>query len=304
MRAVALFAALILTFPAFADGVYTRTRVTNPLAATTSIASGTAIPAGGTPTNIQYNLAGNLAGISGSSVDTAGNVTLSGTLSATTFLGNAADTASAPAYSWGGDTNTGIYNSATGAIGFAIVGNTNALFTQTRNNFIQPVFIGNNSSTPSATLHVSGTARITSWTAIAANVTPSVALDVYGTVSTTVLNTSQIIGGSTLNVSATSAINNIIGTTFVTHLTGMGLAIGTNNVNPSATLHVSGSLIVSNSPGTISVSTYVNVGSPTTPPACNATNKGNVFMNTTTNCLQYCDGTANRQVTSVAGGCT
>lgn len=47
------------------------------------------------------------------------------------------------------------------------------------------VGINTSPSTPSSTLHVSGTLRVTSWTAIAANVTPTTALDVYGTVSAT-----------------------------------------------------------------------------------------------------------------------
>ena len=67
-------------------------------------------------------------------------------------------------------------------------------------------------------------------------------------------------------------------------------------------LGVSGSLGVT---GPISTTTgYVHLGSPTTVPTCDATNKGNMFMNTTTNCLNYCDGTANRQVTSLDGSCT
>ncbi|MGE0516414.1 MAG: beta strand repeat-containing protein, partial [Hyphomicrobiaceae bacterium] len=45
--------------------------------------------------------------------------------------------------------------------------------------------VGISTSTPSATLHVVGTGRFTSWTAIAANVTPTAELDVYGTVSAT-----------------------------------------------------------------------------------------------------------------------
>lgn len=70
---------------------------------------------------------------------------------------------------------------------------------------------------------------------------------------------------------------------------------------PNGGLYVSGSTY---STGSVSTSAYVNVGSPTTPPTCNALNAGNTFMNTTTHCLNYCDGTANRQVTSVAASCT
>lgn len=81
----------------------------------------------------------------------------------------------------------------------------------------------------------------------------------------------------------------------------IGQTISNNNF-PSATIHVLGTAFVS---GVISSTTgYVHLGSPTTVPTCDATNKGNVFMNTTTNCLNYCDGTANRQVTSAAAVCT
>lgn len=76
--------------------------------------------------------------------------------------------------------------------------------------------------------------------------------------------------------------------------------IGATIATPSATLHVSGTAIAT----VVSVTNYVNVGSPTTAPTCNAVNKGNIFMNTTTNCLNYCNGTSNIQVTSSAGTCT
>ena len=45
--------------------------------------------------------------------------------------------------------------------------------------------VGIGTNTPLATLQVSGTTRITSWTTIGANVTPTAELDVYGTVSAT-----------------------------------------------------------------------------------------------------------------------
>lgn len=72
--------------------------------------------------------------------------------------------------------------------------------------------IGIGTTTPSATLHVSGTARITSWTAIAANVTPTTALDVYGTISATNL----LVNGSPITGTAdriTSGTTNIIANT-------------------------------------------------------------------------------------------
>ncbi|NBZ96012.1 MAG: hypothetical protein EBR40_06250 [Proteobacteria bacterium] len=54
--------------------------------------------------------------------------------------------------------------------------------------------VGIGISTPSGTLHVSGTARITSWTTIAANVTPTAPLDVYGTISATTVRANTFIG--------------------------------------------------------------------------------------------------------------
>ena len=53
--------------------------------------------------------------------------------------------------------------------------------------------IGTTTTGPSATLHVSGTARIASWTTIASNVTPTVELDVYGTISATNIRAANII---------------------------------------------------------------------------------------------------------------
>jgi hypothetical protein len=47
------------------------------------------------------------------------------------------------------------------------------------------VGVGLGTAAISQTLHVSGTARITSWTTVAANLSPTAALDVYGTVSAT-----------------------------------------------------------------------------------------------------------------------
>lgn len=50
--------------------------------------------------------------------------------------------------------------------------------------------------------------------------------------------------------------------------------------------------------------TGINLSSPTTAPTCNAGRSGYVFYNNTTKCLNYCDGTAYRQVTSLAASCT
>lgn len=70
--------------------------------------------------------------------------------------------------------------------------------------------------------------------------------------------------------------------------------LGINITNPSVAWEVS---------GTISATT-VTVNSPTTLPICTAAKAGNMWYNGITKCLNYCDGTANRQVTSVVGSCT
>jgi len=69
------------------------------------------------------NLSGTVpdASISGSYTGMT-NLTGSGTVDFATFLGNASDTASAPSYSWTGDTNTGMYRVGTDQLGFATGG--------------------------------------------------------------------------------------------------------------------------------------------------------------------------------------
>lgn len=97
---------------------------------------------------------------------------------------------------------------------------------------------------------------------------------------------------STISAFVVGGINNVI--------TSIGVGIG--SATPSATLHVSGTAYMT---GRVSLTTGpLHLGSPTTIPTCDATNKGNIYINTTTNCLTYCDGTANRQVTSAAASCT
>lgn len=56
------------------------------------------------------------------------NLTGSGTVDFAKFLGNASDTASAPSFSWTGDTNTGIYQPAADKIGFATGGVSRGVF--------------------------------------------------------------------------------------------------------------------------------------------------------------------------------
>jgi hypothetical protein len=56
-------------------------------------------------------------------LDVSGNIISSGTIDAgTQFLGNASDTATAPSYSWTGDTNCGIFRPGTDEIGFTTNG--------------------------------------------------------------------------------------------------------------------------------------------------------------------------------------
>lgn len=161
-------------------------------------------------------------------------------------------------------------------------------------------------TTASSTLHVSGTTRITSWTAIGANTAASVALDVFGTVSASglALNTATVASNTQILYLSGTTVDGANGINYdrQTDFTAFGATPALTSFTPSATIHVSGTAWIT---GNVSITTgYVHLGSPTTIPTCNAANKGNTFMNTTTNCLNYCDGTANRQVTSVAASCT
>lgn len=94
-------------------------------------------------------------------------------------------------------------------------------------------------TTASATLHVSGTARVSSWTTIASTVTPTNALDVYGTVSATAFrgDGSQLTGISASVASETMSINDLLdasstvasGNLFVGYLGGGQIVTGTGN---------------------------------------------------------------------------
>ena len=135
-------------------------------------------------------------------------------------------------------------------------------------------------ATASSTLHVLGTGRITSWTAIGANVTPSVALDVFGTVSSTSSRITQASGCTTadntncgLHISNPNGSNEVTmgistGNTSYIHAPANGqfkivmgsqgfMVLDQNNQSPtrmalggdfapSSTLHVSGTVRVTN----------------------------------------------------------
>lgn len=100
---------------------------------------------------------------------------------------------------------------------------------------------------PSSTLHVSGTMRITSFTAIGANVTPTTALDVYGTVSATALRLNNQVTASTTQVLYVSAsvVDGANGINYdpATDFTAFGATPPLNSFTPSATVHVSGTTI-------------------------------------------------------------
>lgn len=118
--------------------------------------------------------------------------------------------------------------------------------------------VGIGTTAPSATLHVSGNARITSWTAIAANVAPTTELDVYGTISATniLVNGSPITATADRITSGTTQVTaNLNGPiSFTTAGTERMVINSSGNVgigttNPTAPLHVS-----------VTASTLLNVG--------------------------------------------
>lgn len=168
--------------------------------------------ASGTSGNLQFNNAGILGAVSTSTVDAAGNISLTSAMNAARFLANINGNTSLPDFSFNTDTGTGFTRVASGRVAYSAA------------------------------------------------------------------------GGAVISMASS----------------GLGIAIGSG---PSAaTLQVSGTSYLS---GNVSLTTgYIHVGSPTTIPTCNATNGGNIFWNSTTKCMNYCNETSNVQVTSVAGGCT
>ena len=144
---------------------------------------------------------------------------------------------------------------------FYMMSGTNYLASYHNNSikFAGPIFImpgtttSANFNAPSATLHVSGTARFTSWTAIAANVTPTTELDVYGTVSATNLRLSGnlYVSGSQTIDGVTFANGGVSATGVVTATSFSGDGSGLTNV-PSGDRIVSGTTkVIANNGGNI-----------------------------------------------------
>lgn len=120
-------------------------------------------------------------------------------------------------------------------------------------------YVGIGTSSPMATLQVSGTARITSWTTIAANVMPTTELDVYGTISASniLVNGAPITGNAdritsgTTNIIATQDQSITIATAGTSRVTiGEDGNVGIGTTEPDAALHVSGSVLFDFSPYT------------------------------------------------------
>lgn len=89
-------------------------------------------------------------------INTSTNIRIGGTIFATTsqFLAKSNDTATAPGYSWSGDTNMGIFRATTDVMGFATAGAERMTIDETGN-----VGIGNNN--PTYKLDVTGDINLT-----------------------------------------------------------------------------------------------------------------------------------------------
>lgn len=180
------------------------------------------------------------------------------------------------------------YNAADGtAIGWDA-----GLFATGAQNTILGSAAGNNVS-------FSGTANLIGGYAAAQSLTSGIQNVILGQSAASNLTTGSsniAIGGKSVNLFSATGSNQLsIGNIIYGDL-GRPLAgfIGINITSPSVAWEVS---------GTISATT-VTVNSPTTLPTCTAAKAGNMWYNGITKCLNYCDGTANRQVTSVAASCT
>lgn len=295
-----LVGLLALSFSAHADGVYTRT-VVRPAAATSS--GGSTSP-GGTSGQVQFNNAGSFGGMT-NSVVSGNNISFGGNISApsATFT-NVADTAltsgTIPFASTGGlflDSGA-TWTPATSIMGIAGGISASGIVSSSRvapanGTAALPGFYFQGSSTSG--MYRPGNNQI--------NITLAGADAVRFAQTTMGVFTSTNTPSATFHVGTAGASGVVPGSGMFAGQLSVGVGTGGASVTvPNGGEYVSGSSYIT---GVISSTTgYVHLGSPTTPPTCDATNKGNVFMNTTTNCLNYCNGTSNIQITSTAGTCT
>ena len=122
----------------------------------------------------------------GSRLHVAGNILSSGSIDAgTQFLGQASDTATAPSYSWTGDTNCGIFRPGTDEIGFTTNG-TEKMRILTNGN------VGIGITNPTEKLQVSGNILSTGNVGIGVS-NPSHSLDVNGNIR--IVNNGRFVFG-------------------------------------------------------------------------------------------------------------
>lgn len=265
---------LALCFNAHADGVYTRT-VNIP---GTSTSSGGSTSPGGSSGQLQFNNSGSFGGMTNSVV--SGNaLTLGGLFSAPTAVFTSL-------------TSTNI-SGATGT--FTNVAGT--LTTSAQPNVTSVGILTGLTSTGSisaSTLYAStsllvGPNAVSTSTPFQNKQTGTSSANGFSSESPAGVS-ARVYADSTfayINRSGSAATQISIGATSV----GIGLAQSTS----PASLTVA---------GLISTSVGITLTSPTAVPACSATNAGTTLYNSATKCLNYCDGTAYRQVTSVAASCT
>lgn len=224
---------------------------------------------GGTSGTVQFNNGTTFAGNTSFTTNGIGGISLAGVsataISATQFTGPLSST---PTYSFVSNTNTGIAQQVINSVDVITAGATNTRFTSTGLNLVGNEFIGSSTATASATLHVSGTARIVSWTMIGANAAPTTPLEVSGLISSTQVSSSNIIARniSVTNIALTSSTL-LAGQSLYARLNGAVLVVDgaagyqynqpTNrsmfsesdlaaNITPSATVVVSGTTMLGN----------------------------------------------------------
>ena len=141
------------------------------------------------------------------------NLTGSGTVDFAKFLGNAADTALLPSFSWTGDTNTGIYQPAADQMGFSTAGvlrltlSTTAL-TSTL-NIAAPTFSGNGASLTSlnGSNITTGTVAAARVATLNQNTTGSSGSTTGNAATATALQTARTINGVSFNGTANITVD-------------------------------------------------------------------------------------------------